>query len=152
MNIENSIYLQAITRQGEVWAQIADYPDYLVSNLGRVFGLKKNQLEKGELSHNGYRRVPLYKNGKKDNKRVSNLVAAAFCGGLPNGKKVHHINRHRTDDRAINLIVVTPMQHRAIHDLYIILGLDYVATLTAEQLYRMCNLVVSCFIKGGEAA
>ena len=152
MNIENCKYLECITRKGEVWAQIPGYP-YLISNLGRVYGLERNQLEQGDRTYNGYHRVTLSKNGKTTHKRISLLVAEAFCGGVPKGKRVHHINRHRSDNRAVNLIVCTEQEHRAIHNLYTILGAEYVESLTAEQLYRMCHFIVNlCEKIGGEAA
>lgn len=140
--------LNAITMPGEVWKQIPDY-NYLISNLGRVYGLDKNQLEKGYTIRSGYNYATLYKGGKRKRFRVSHLVAEAFCKNYEPGKHIHHINRNRGDDRAVNLLPCTPGEHRAIHALYNILfaNLD----ILAELITPVNNLLFDD-AEGGDAA
>ena len=116
ININNVI---ALSLDGEQWKQIPNCPNYLVSNMGRVYSGNKNRIKDGSYTESGYHVVELRSkflpNGRK-NFRVSRLVAAAFCKGYSEGKEVHHCNLCRFDDRADNLICVTPEQHRAIHE------------------------------------
>jgi hypothetical protein len=49
---------------------------------------------------------------------VSHLVAAAFITGFKKGMLIHHINCNNSDDRAINLLPVTLIEHLIIHTLY----------------------------------
>ena len=151
MNLETIQVLEAITRKGEVWAKVPGY-NYLVSNLGRVFGIEKSQIDYGEIAHNGYRRVPLYRHSKADKKRVSLLVAEAFLDGYDKSKRVHHLNKHRDDNRAVNLIICTEAQHRAIHKLYDTLGDEFIQNADLETLRTLCNYVIKLFVKiGGDA-
>lgn len=97
-----------------VWRDVVGYEGhYIVSNQGEVISLKygKRKVLKQTLSPRGYCRVRLRLNGT--DKYVSNvgrLVAQAFpeiCGEWFDGCTVDHINTIKTDNRAINLRVVT---------------------------------------------
>lgn len=91
----------------EIWKDIEGYPDYEVSNLGRVMSYKrevpcilKEHLNKGYLQFRLYR-------GKKPRIRkphkISRLVAKAFIPNPENKPQVNHINGVKTDDRVENL-------------------------------------------------
>lgn len=112
--------LRAVTQEGEQWVQIPDFPNYLVSNAGRVYSGNDNNILKGEWSEKEYHYVRLYsdkcRNGKKI--KVSHLVAMVFCDRFKNGMEVHHINCNNADDRAVNLLPVTKLEHILIHVLY----------------------------------
>lgn len=43
------------------------------------------------------------------------LVAEATYGAIPDGYHVHHINHKRFDNRAINLELLSPEEHAALH-------------------------------------
>lgn len=45
------------------------------------------------------------------------LVADIIFGGIPNGHHVHHINEIITDNRAINLRLLSPEEHAKLHKL-----------------------------------
>lgn len=146
--------LRAVTQEGEQWIQIPDFPNYLVSNAGRVYSGNDNTILKGEWSEKGYHYVRLYsdkcRNGKKI--KVSHLVAMVFCKGYATNKHIHHINRNRGDDRAVNLIPLTPEEHRAIHVVYDILfkNKDILTELISPVI--RCNITLSDNMKGGDAA
>lgn len=150
-NMLDVMNLMQLTQDGEEWKEIPGYPTYLVSNFGRVYGTVQNIIEKGEWTYNGYRRVPLSISCKQEKKRVSHLVMMAFCEDYDSKKKIHHINKNRGDDRLENLLQLTDEEHRAVHDLYDILGDEYVKSLDAATLLRMCRFVLH-FFDGGEAA
>lgn len=146
--------LNNITQEGEQWIQIPDFPNYLVSNAGRVYTGNANCILKGSLNEKGYRFIKLYSdkypNGK--NMRVSHLVAMAFCKGYAPNKHVHHVNRNRSDDRAVNLIPVTPEEHRAIHAVYDILFKNTDVLIELISPVIRCNITLSENVKGGDAA
>lgn len=145
--------LNQITLEGEVWKQIPDYPNYLISNLGRVYGGTQNRIDNGSLNDKGYRMIDLYNDNGRKRVRISHLVAAAFCKGYEAKKHIHHINRKRNDDRAINLLPCTPAEHRAIHAIYNILfdNADLLAELLTPIIHFNINLLFDD-TKGGDVA
>ena len=91
----------------EEWRPVVDFPEYQVSNLGRVkSNLKWRGTDERILipkKHNaGYHIVCLRKEGKNYYQLIHRLVALAF---LPFEKKqvVDHINRNKKDNRLNNL-------------------------------------------------
>lgn len=87
----------------EIWKTINNYPDYMVSNLGRVKSIERYvdnnggfqhlperilKIEVNKLRHN-YCQVHLSKDGKVTTKKVHRLVAEAF---IPNPNSLPQIN------------------------------------------------------------
>lgn len=107
----------------EIWKDIPDYQGcYQASNIGRVKSLariikhstgslmfKKERILKPGLITGGYRVVNLCKLGEQHLFKISQLVAMAFMGHIPNGFKtvVDHINNILVDDRLENLQLIT---------------------------------------------
>lgn len=92
----------------EIWKSIQNYPDYEVSNLGRVRSYKRSLFEPHilarKLCKTGYYAVGLSKPGSKTNwANIHRLVAFAFVEGYFEGADVCHKNNIRTDSRACNL-------------------------------------------------
>ena len=48
----------------EEWRDISDFPNYKVSNLGRILNIKRNRILNLSPNNHGYIQVFLYKNGK----------------------------------------------------------------------------------------
>ena len=100
----------------EIWKPVVGYEGlYEVSNLGRVKSLSRidsrgHKIKERILSikpdKDGYSRVYLYKNGKRETKKVHRLVAIVFIPN-PNNLPVvtHKIDdfEHRSDNRVENL-------------------------------------------------
>lgn len=109
----------ALSLEGEKWAQIPNCPNYLVSNMGRVYSGNKKRVKDGSYTESGYHIVELRSeylpNGRKKF-RISRLVAEAFCKGYSDDIEVHHCNFNKLDDTALNLMCVTHDQHVAIHN------------------------------------
>ena len=99
----------------ENWKQILDYPDYDVSDLGRVQSLKfgKTRILKPNDNGNGYLRVNLYANGKRKKRKVHRLVAEAFLGPRPEGHEVNHKDGIKSHNKATNLEWVTSAENQA---------------------------------------
>jgi len=88
----------------EEWREVIGFPDYQVSNLGRVKSLnymktKKEQILKPQISI-GYYYIQL---GRGNCKRVNRLVAQAFLPNPENLRDCDHINRNKLDNRVENL-------------------------------------------------
>lgn len=110
----------------EIWKDIPNYEGYYqASNLGRVRSLDRTVIDKIErrsfhkgrdlkwCSNKGYRKVVLSKDGICECVKISQLVAISFLNHTPNGNTnvVDHINGVRSDDRLINLRIVTNRQN-----------------------------------------
>jgi len=102
----------------ERWRAIEEYPDYEVSDHGRVKRTTTRTCAKAGtiLStrglRNGYPSVDLCREGAARSYSVHRLVAAAFFGLCPPGQEVNHINGNKTDNRATNLEYLTSSKNQ----------------------------------------
>lgn len=74
-----------------IYKVIKGYEDYLISDTGRVYSLKKQCYLKPQTVKN-YLQVRLWSNNHYKNMYVHRLVAAAFVPNPSNCKSVDHIN------------------------------------------------------------
>lgn len=101
----------------EEWKEIKDYPNYMVSNMGRVKSLNfrgntgKEHLRKIQKNKYGYLMLFLSKEGKQKGFTIHRLVYEAFVGEIPQGMQVNHINEIKTDNRLENLNLMTPKEN-----------------------------------------
>ena len=110
---------EGLNTDSETWKQIPDYPDYLVSSLGKIFVLERISslgefLPEGFLkptNSHGYLSVWLSKNNKWKQFRIHRLVASAFIENPNNLPKTLHKNDIRTDNRVENLYHGTMKQN-----------------------------------------
>lgn len=87
----------------EIWKPIVGYEGvYEVSDLGRVRGVKRNNILSPGYTGK-YLLVVLCKNCEKETRLVHRLVATAFCERQAGQCEVNHINEVKTDNRAENL-------------------------------------------------
>lgn len=90
----------------EIWKEITENPNYVVSNTGRVRRKGSNK-DKVLRDSKGYLVTDLYKDGKKKTERVNRLVAKAFVENPNNKDVVDHLNEDKHDNNANNLEWVT---------------------------------------------
>ena len=100
----------------EIWEIIKDFPDYMISNKGKIKSMRPgshyNKILKGVLSQ-GYLRTKLRDaNGTIKNVSIHRLVALTFIPNPNNLKEVDHINRNRADNRVENLRWVTRSENQ----------------------------------------
>lgn len=89
-------------KRPEVWKQIPGFPNYDVSNYGRIisYALKEPKLLKPGVSSSGHLTVALTGHVSKC---VHALVLLAFVGPCPAGMEVLHRNGVKTDNRLTNV-------------------------------------------------
>tara|TARA_R110002096_G_scaffold279632_2_gene473836 strand:- start:384 stop:872 length:489 start_codon:yes stop_codon:yes gene_type:complete len=101
-----------------IWKNIKGYGGvYKISNMGRVKSLKTNWelLLKGNENGRGYYQVRLYLKGKAKTIPIHKYMQETFNMGEGT---IDHINGNKTDNRLVNLRVVTQrenMQNRKCH-------------------------------------
>lgn len=98
----------------EEWKEIKDYPDYKISNLGRVMSLKSNIIltpRKGKKKN--YHTVAFYRSDRDKPKsmRVHRLVAIYFLENPNNHPQVNHIDGNKQNNRVDNLEWCTNKQN-----------------------------------------
>ena len=88
----------------EIWKDIPEYDGlYQASDYGRIFSVKNNCILKQLLGTKDYMLVRLYKKGIGKTLRVHRLVWETFNGPIPKGIQVNHINEIKSDNRLLNL-------------------------------------------------
>ena len=104
---------------GEVWKDIKDFPNYQISNFGRVkskgryrkVGIKnvdkvyrKEFIINGYINKKGYKQVTLYdKNGKPKTMRIHRLVAMNFIDNKNNKSQINHKDGNKLNNHVNNL-------------------------------------------------
>ena len=91
----------------EEWRPVAGFPNYEISNLGRLRNSKYDKIQRQHVRKNGYIYGNLSLNGKPHSITIHSLVFKAFIGYVPRGFVINHKNSIRTDNRASNLHAVT---------------------------------------------
>ena len=93
----------------EIWKEIEGYPNYQVSNMGRIKRLstgyyrRTEKILKPQLQNNGYLHIKLSQKDKTKCILVHRLVAQVFIPNPNNLAQVNHINEDKTDNRVENL-------------------------------------------------
>lgn len=97
----------------EEWRPIRGWEGkYYVSNMGRIRN-RNGLILRPEVTKQGYLRVKLKNRGHVLHARVHRLVAEAFVPN-PEGKPcINHINEHKDDNRAENLVWCTVAENNA---------------------------------------
>lgn len=118
LNCRDNDYVDYI--EGEVWKSLEEYPNYIISNMGRVFSKKNRKVlkpypnkQKNKLQ---YFRVKLKdKMGVLKDIFVHRVVALAFIKNAENKPIIHHIDHNGFNNRADNLMWVTAEEHKKLH-------------------------------------
>lgn len=87
----------------EIWKDIKDYPNYQVSNLGKVKNAKTNKILKPFSPIGEYLKVSLSKNGKAKHYFIHRLVAETFIPNPNNYPCVNHKDENPSNNCVSNL-------------------------------------------------
>lgn len=90
----------------EEWKDILGYEGhYQVSNHGRVRSVKRNStiILKGDCQPNGYKRVYLWKDGRKKNFLVHRLVGLSFLDNPNHYSDINHLDENKKNNYVGNL-------------------------------------------------
>lgn len=83
-----------------------DYHNYTVLECGTILNSKGDKLKSYD-NGKGYRKIDLYKSGKRKSFYVHRVVWEAFNGEIPEGYEVDHKNDCRDINRLSNLQLLT---------------------------------------------
>jgi phosphoribosylanthranilate isomerase len=92
--------------RGERWIEIYGFPNYQISNMGRIKNVRRGNLVKLSDDGSGYLVVGLFYNKKRHMKRVARLVWNSFSQ-CDCAETIDHINRNKGDNRLKNLRCIT---------------------------------------------
>lgn len=92
-------------REAEEWRDIEDFPEYKISNLGRVKSFKKNgeRILKCSVCTTGYLQIILSNKDTRLTKKVHRIVAKTFMPNPLNKPCINHIDSNRLNARLENL-------------------------------------------------
>lgn len=91
--------------KSEIWVDVKGFEGfYLISNLGRVASVRKNnRILTTTILNSGYERIGLSKYGKTYSKTVHRISLLSFYGENKNKKYVNHIDGNKLNNRLDNL-------------------------------------------------
>ena len=105
----------------EKWVDIEGYPNYAVSNHGRVINIPRDTFLRPRPNSDGYMRVSLSCEGRVADFYVHRLVAWAFFSGYDPREQVIHYDNDKSNNSTGNLRLrkkpPRPIDHLPIKDL-----------------------------------
>lgn len=87
----------------ELFVDLDWWPNYAVSNYGRVINIKRGTDLKPSKDSHGFLRVALFHGGYRTEVYVHRLVAQAFFLNYSDFHEVKHINGDTTENTVLNL-------------------------------------------------
>lgn len=108
-----SRWIRMIPENGEQWGDVAGFPDYMVSDHGRVarragaWHTPFTRMVEGGVKDTGYHQVMLSKGGRQHPRTVHQLVADAFIRPRLPGEVVNHLDGNKLNNHRSNLEITT---------------------------------------------
>lgn len=91
----------------EEWAQISEFPDYVISIKGEIKNIKTGKIKKHVVGKRGYPYCSMYKDGKGYSRTIHIMLARTFLPNPLSLPQVNHINGNKLDYSLDNLEWVT---------------------------------------------
>ena len=127
----------------EISHHIIGYPNYQVTQEGRVKNIQTNFYLKNSINSRGYYRITLCHEGTMKSVLVHQLVANAFIPNPHNYKELDHIDRNILNNNFKNLRWASHGENQRNKNAYGKLKVKYI-TKTPAKTYRLylkrCNL------------
>lgn len=95
----------------EIWKIITEFPDYQISNYGRVMSFKRSNPTILKITAAPYCSVILCKKGTIKTHRVHRMVAKYFIKNSKNKSEVNHKDGNKLNNHYKNLEWVTPLEN-----------------------------------------
>jgi len=136
--------------EGEVWRIIEDFPDYAVSNLGRVKRIVPDKwnhrckILKQQKNRKGYFKVILCKNKLKYNKEIHILVFETFYNKLKSHECVHHKDENKENNYYNNFKLMTKSEHSHFHNKNKLIGENNNNSILICQDIIQIKLLLKC--------
>ena len=110
------IYYSWESYEEDVWKTIISYPDYEITNYGKVRSKLTGKVLRGGNNGAGYVCFSLRNNNNIRIERAHRLVIENKIGRrLKTDEVVHHINENKLDNRIENLELMTREEHTSHH-------------------------------------
>lgn len=87
----------------ETWVQIAECPNYAVSDKGRVLNIARDAYLAQRETEEGHLRVTMHERGRQQDFLVHHLVYRAFFGPLEPGNHIMHLDGNKQNNTPENL-------------------------------------------------
>ena len=88
----------------EQWVPLSGYPNYEVSNYGRVTNVNTGRdISPYPDKRTGILRVAIYRNGSRKDVQLKRLVAKCYFLNYQDDSKVNHRNNNKADCSVLNL-------------------------------------------------
>lgn len=88
---------------------ILNFEGYFASQCGKVLSIRGNaKILKPRVNSNGYEYLNLYKNNKRETKKIHRLVAMTFLEDYTEDLSVDHKDNNKLNNNLDNLRMVTP--------------------------------------------
>jgi len=101
----------------EIWKKCYDFPNYEVSNTGKMRRAKNGREIVITTDPNNYQIVRIWYNKKKYTKRIAKLVWQAFNETKCN-EFIHHIDNNRANNNLDNLRCISPRENSLNRAIY----------------------------------
>lgn len=101
----------------ELWRDAPGYEDiYQCSTLGRLQNLNTKKIRNPWINKRGYRMVVIRADGVNTKWYIHRLINLTWNKKeTEDHNETHHIDGNKLNNRADNLIWVTPLQHKQLH-------------------------------------
>lgn len=103
----------------EIWKNLWEFPDYQISNYGKIKSNKyhKQSTMKLDKNNKGYYRIRLSHNGKVVKRYTHILVYETFYDDkLKSNECIHHKDENKENNYYENLEKLTKSKHKSIHN------------------------------------
>ena len=91
----------------EQWVPLSGYPNYEVSNYGRVTNVNTGRdISPYPDKRTGILRVAIYRNGSRKDVQLKRLVAKCYFLNYQDDSKVNHRNNNKADCSVLNLTLI----------------------------------------------
>ena len=119
-NDQNLILLKDSLIPNEIWVELINYPNYKISNFGRILNNQTQRIKRTPLDNHGYPHTNLWSKGQGKTHQVHKLVYQSFHPeDILEGFVINHIDGNKTNNCLSNLEKVSYSENNK-HAEYII--------------------------------